>query len=135
MEDGVDCVRGKEGGRRTDALWQGNMKSPHPISVCTQTFTPHSERVANGAHADKGGGYVGKRGGVGARTAEQRRRKGGARANTVWRRTPPSSGTRGMGSSPLCTSQTGGGNGRGRCISLNDYEFDPRGRLGVDRGY
>ena len=89
MEDGVDCEQGKEGGRRTDALWQGNMKSPHPISVCTQTFTPRSERVANGAHADKGGGYVGKRGGVGAHTAEQRRRKGGARANTVWRRTPP----------------------------------------------
>ena len=94
------------------------MKSPHPISVCAQTFTPRSECVANGAHADKGGGFVGKRGGVGARTAEQRRRKGGARANTGWRRTPPpSSGVRGMGSSSLCTSQTGGGNGRGRVQS------------------
>ena len=69
--------------------WQGSMKSPHPISVCAQTFTPRSERVANGAHADKGGGYVGKRGGVGARMVEQRRRKGGARANTVWQCTPP----------------------------------------------
>ena len=65
------------------------MKSPHPISVCAQTFTPRSERVANSAHVDKGGGFVGKRGGVGARTEEQRRRKGGARVNTVWRRTPP----------------------------------------------
>ena len=52
-------------------------------------FTPCSECVANGAHMDKGRGYVGKRGEVRARMAEQCRRKGGARANTVWRRTPP----------------------------------------------
>ena len=51
---------GKEGGRATDTPWQGSMKFPHPISVCAQTFTPHSEHMANGAHADKGGGYVGK---------------------------------------------------------------------------
>ena len=35
--------------------WQGSMKYPHPISVYAQTFTPCSGRVANGAHADKGG--------------------------------------------------------------------------------
>ena len=99
---------GKEGGSGTDALWQGSMKSPHPILVCAQTFTPCSERVVNSAHADKGGGFVGKRGRVGARMEEQRRRKGGARANTVWRRTPPSSGARGIRIIPLCTSQTGG---------------------------
>ena len=79
---------GKEGGSGTDVPWHGSMKSPHPISVCAQTFTPHSECVANGAHADKGGGFVGKQGGVGAHTAEQRRRKGGACANTGWQCTP-----------------------------------------------
>ena len=108
VEDGVDCVQGKEGGRGTDVPWQGSMKSPHPISVCAQTFTPCSERVANGTHMDKGGGYVGKREGVGARTAAQCRRKGGACANTVWRHTPYLFRRVGNGSSPLCTSQTGG---------------------------
>ena len=51
---------GKEAGRETDAPWQGSMKSPHPISVCAQMFTPHSEHMANSAHTDKGGGFVGK---------------------------------------------------------------------------
>ena len=50
----------KGGGSGTDAPWQGSMKYPHPILVCAQTFTPRSECVANGAHTDKGGGFVGK---------------------------------------------------------------------------
>ena len=91
------------------------MKFPHPISVCAQTFTPRSECMVNGAHADKGRGYVGKRGGVRARIAEQCRRKGGCVCEHSLVAHPPSSGTWGMGSSPLCTSQTGGGNGRG-CV-------------------
>ena len=103
----MDCVRGKEGGRGTDVPWQGSMKSPHPILVCAQTFTPLSERVANGAHADKGRGYVGKRGGVGAHMAAQCRRKGGAYANTVWWCTPPSSGALGMGVAPCARRKQG----------------------------
>ena len=67
----------------------GEHEVPSPHLSLRTDVTPCSERVANGTHADKGGGFVGKRGGVGARTAEQRRRKGGACANTVWWRTPP----------------------------------------------
>ena len=114
MEDGVDCVRGKELERGTDVPWQGSMKSPHPISVCAQMFTPCSERMANGAHADRGGGYVGKRGGVGERTAAQCRRKGGARVNIVWWRTPPpSSGAWGMGVAPCARRKQGAEMGGG----------------------
>ena len=38
----------------------GACRPPHHISVCAQLFTPRSERVANGAHMDKGGGYMSK---------------------------------------------------------------------------
>ena len=43
---------------------------PSPCPVCTQPFTPRSERVANVAHVDKDGGgrYVGKPGAQGPHT-------------------------------------------------------------------
>ena len=43
----------------------GACSPPHHISVCTQPFTPCSERMVNSAHADKGGGYVSKQEGRG----------------------------------------------------------------------
>ena len=70
----TDLQAGAEAGRRELRMQkrgQGDGRAmavvhavpPHHIPVCTQPFTPRSERVANGAHADKGGGYVSKQGG------------------------------------------------------------------------
>ena len=67
------------------------MQSPPPHLGLRTAVYPRSERVANAAHADKGGGYVDKQGGgvEGARKAEQRKaeqRKTGGRG--VRMRTP-----------------------------------------------
>ena len=74
------CMRAQGGEGRAVA---GVHAAPPPIPVCAQPFTPRSERMANAAQADKGGGYVGKRvahmqegGGVGVRKAVPCRRKG-----------------------------------------------------------
>ena len=49
------------------------MQSPPPHLGLRTAIYPRSEHVANAAHADKGGGYLDKQGGGGARKAEQRK--------------------------------------------------------------
>ena len=99
-----------------------------PLLPCPSLFasTPHSERVVNAAHADKGRGYVGKhgphvKGGGGCTQSGAHRKKGGGRCvckHRSWRNPPPPPSSHSpfvckgpaceRGSNPLCTWQTGG---------------------------
>ena len=94
----IACTERGQGDRHAVAGVHAVPPPPH-LDLHTAVY-PCSECVANAAHADKSGGYVGKPGGGGGGTqgvAVQDRRKGGAHANTVCS-APPSSGMRGKGS-------------------------------------